>query len=637
MTIAKLSLLQCIVPKRYAAPITQMISILGVTEAQSIKELQLQSRGVEPLEDKDRSNRCKIALSKTINLMNYLELAPRKLSEKIDPAIVNPLSDEDFQKLSLLEQRAKGIVERINILKREKERLENYTTKIKMLQGINVEMDVLKSLRFSKYFFGRLPTAHLPRLLRGLGEVKESILEILQRGKEDTFIFVITSAKRAKRVERILKASFCEIIDIPLKFTGHPEDMLKNIEIEQERTDIAIKNFRLKLHRIGLANHEWIYALWNKLKWSEFILRTNTMFGKTRHFSILSLWVPEEHKEKIEREIDKITQGRNICEWVDAKEARKRYKKLRIPTLLKNRGIFKPFELLISAYGIPRYTEIDPTPLVAITFTFMFGMMFGDVGHGAALTLLGYILQKSLKKRAHGFLKLLIICGISSILWGALYGSLFGYEDVIPAIWTSPMHDVLRFLGISIVWGIIMLITGYTLNIVNKVKEERIKELFKEEKGVPGITFYLSIILTMICWVEKWNYYIPMAIALGILGIMFLQELKEGGGVFEVFIKLFSFVIENISNTISFIRVGAFALNHVALSMVIFTLSNMITPTSTGLVIRIMIIIFGNLLIILFEGFIVGIQVTRLEFYEFFSKFYQGDGRRFKPLSYIKE
>ncbi|MCD6420673.1 MAG: hypothetical protein J7L41_08200, partial [Synergistetes bacterium] len=169
------------------------------------------------------------------------------------------------------------------------------------------------------------------------------------------------------------------------------------------------------------------------------------------------------------------------------------------------------------------------------------------------------------------------------------------------------------------------------------IKEENIKELFKEEKGIPGITFYLSIITTMVFWIEKWDYYIPIMVAIGILGVMFLQEIKEGGGVFEVLIKLFSFVIENISNTISFIRVGAFALNHVALSMVIFALSGMIEPISIGLIMRIMIIIFGNLLIILFEGFIVGIQVTRLEFYEFFSKFYQGDGRKFKPLSYLKE
>lgn len=114
-------------------------------------------------------------------------------------------------------------------------------------------------------------------------------------------------------------------------------------------------------------------------------------------------------------------------------------KKHNPPTKIKNAGIFRPFEFFVDMYGMPNYNEFDPTPFVAITYTILFGIMFGDLGQGPCIAIVGFLMWK-LKKMAIG--KILIPCGISSAFFGLVYGSVFGFEE-----WLNPMYEAMGIAG----------------------------------------------------------------------------------------------------------------------------------------------------------------------------------------------
>jgi len=288
-----------------------------------------------------------------------------------------------------------------------------------------------------------------------------------------------------------------------------------------------------------------------------------------------------------------------LCGWVPSRYLNRLIKSLKwskyeyeeakdyAPVLIKTPKLFKPFERLVKEFSYPRYNEINPVVPFAVTFLLMFGVMFGDVGHGTVLSAIGYFLSKR-KGKISDYGKILMMSGFSSVIFGFLYGAVFGFH-IIPTGFVHPLHDTKILLISGIVIGILIISLSFLLNIITLYKRRSFLSLLLGEGGILGLLIYWYTI--------------------GVLA----QYL-----VFH-------------TDTVSFIRLGAFALAHSTLFIAIFTIAKMLRELQGGEFLYWFVVALGNIIIILFEGLIVSIQALRLEYYEFFKRFYRGGGEPYRP------
>ena len=273
----------------------------------------------------------------------------------------------------------------------------------------------------------------------------------------------------------------------------------------------------------------------------------------------------------------------------------------------------------------------------------MFGMMFGDVGQGLLLVIGGLLLYRLKHMPLAGAIS---FAGIFSVIFGFLYGSFFGFEDLpwLPTLWLNPMQNVMTVLIVSVAFGAGLILVAMILNITNGTLRHDIHRIFFHASGVAGFIFY-GYALYLIARIFTGNPMpsaIYLAILLGVpLLFIFFQEpltrfIKKEKEIFsdnnifmfflEGIVELFEVLLSYITNTISFVRVGAFALSHVGMMGVVLSLAHVEEGNP-----NILILVIGNLVVIALEGLVVGIQVLRLEYYEMFSRFYLGTGKEFKP------
>ncbi len=323
------------------------------------------------------------------------------------------------------------------------------------------------------------------------------------------------------------------------------------------------------------------------------------------------------------------------------------------PVRLRNIRFLRPFELLVKIMGIPANNEIDPTPLTAATFVLMFGLMFGDLGQGLVLALGGVILCKIAGKKGDSQAELgkagaiLTVCGLSAAVCGILYGSIFSSEHIMPALWFHPIEHPMCLFSVTILMGALFIITGLCVNIINSFMNSDYTGALFGKRGLSVLILYAAVVLLTVRYMRTgqeagiWEIggFIILPLVFfsmrGVLGPVLFNEHKPHS-ILEYMIETLMEVLETglsmLANTISFIRVGAFALSHAGLSIVTYTLAGMFDPSmkSAG---ALTVIIVGNIFIIGFEGFVCGIQSMRLEYYEFFSKFFKGDGIAFTPFT----
>ncbi len=276
-----------------------------------------------------------------------------------------------------------------------------------------------------------------------------------------------------------------------------------------------------------------------------------------------------------------------------------------LPTLLKNNFLARTFQEIVALYSLPSYGETDPSPLVALSFCLFFGFMFGDVGHGFLLAAgAWWLARKGILKKA--FASVIRIAGVSAMVFGFLYGSVFGSEEILPSLWTSPMHGISDLIQTSLFVGVAFLSMGIAINILALKREGRTGKMLFDGEGVAGLLFYWTAALTAaIAFTSDGGAPKPLLAVLGLLFLVILfssvlerllfgpQEKDEGGVVhtFTVFHDLLSF----LSNTASFVRLAAFALNHAGLSAAVFMLSDMVHSLPGGALFRAAVLLLGNL------------------------------------------
>ena len=291
------------------------------------------------------------------------------------------------------------------------------------------------------------------------------------------------------------------------------------------------------------------------------------------------------------------------------------------PMILRNPWWAQPFEIFAGLLGIPDRNEADPSRILALIAPLLFGYMFGDVGQGLVLLLAGLLLQKRWP-----LLRILVANGASAMAFGFVFGSMFGREDLIPALWVHPIEQPLPVLVVPLIAGVLVILLGMFLNALeSRWRGEWLRWLHVE---APVVALYLGILSAFFIEGSASLLIIVSALTWYLVGNLLLA----GGNILATLTAIASLVetmMQLVLNTVSFIRVGAFALAHGGLSLAF----NIMADSTASIVAAMLILLLGNVIVIVLEGLVVSIQTTRLILFEFFIRFLQANGRVFKPMT----
>ena len=542
--------------------------------------------------------------------------------------IINSVS-EIKEKIDNINNQYTEYINKIVDLEKENELMQKNYDIIKNLVSVDSKIENLYNLKYMKFRYGTVPTKNLEEINRKIDNTDAIYFE-LKREEEYTWILYLTTEEFLGKVDSFFNVQDFERIWLPKEASGTPEEFINQIEKNIKENLTKIDKEKEELRNLRIDAKEILIGAYKQLLLYENvnILKKYIVHDQNGTFYIV-LWVSKDNVENIK---SILSNYKNVdYDIFDDDED------IQAPTKLKNIKIFRPFETLIKMYGVPNSKEIDPTGLVAITAFIMFGFMFGDVGHGLVIFILCLILAK--RKASLG--PVLAIGGISSIIFGVLYGSVFGKEDIIKPILISPMDNIQTMLISGIAVGSIFILIAMIFNIINGIKNKDLQKCLFDKNGISGFLLYGLILADVAVYFLKGQMLIPINVIvivsiILILLILFgdtisskLEKKKEQAKtpMVEKIFEIIEMTLSFASNTISFLRLAAFAINHVGLCMAVYLLADM----SSG-VGNIAIAIIGNIVVIALEGLIVGIQVLRLEYYELFSRFYEGNGREFKSI-----
>lgn len=562
----------------------------------------------------------------------------------VDYFNIDNLNLSDFDQNADILTSYQELMDRLGPMQKEYDdilkRLENiamFEENLALFENVDVDLSKIKDLKYFSTRFGRLEKSARVRLKSSY----ENLLALIfHTGSfEDEEVYMITYPNEvSEEIDRVLKS--LHWIDVPILdyAKGTPRETLQEFREEEEALHRRLREIEEERDQIYNDDRDKVRKILAHILFLGRVEEAKEKMAVSKKYFLMTGWTDEAGIEEVRRRTEKYP---DVVLTVQEEDAAA--KGITPPTKLSNPKFFKPFELLVRMYGIPQYNEIDPTVFVGITYLLLFGAMFGDVGQGLIFILIGWLVSKKKQKDMGG---LLMRMGGASTIFGFLYGSVFGNEEIIDALWMRPFQNIDQVLAIAIGFGVVLLVLAYGMNFANAIKNKDIARGLFGEHGLFGFLVFVMLLL-MILDVAGVVTVVPMGVAVAILILSILlmvfkkpimakiqkTDVQYDGGKSGYFIEssfsMIELLISTLSGIVSFIRVGAFAINHVGLFMAFHTMAQM-APHNIGGVI---ILILGNILIIGLEGLIVFIQGLRLEYYELFSRYYSGSGREFKSDS----
>lgn len=642
----KMLLVNALFPDKYTPKVVRMIIHQGdlqiVDAAQTnpwIKDLARTYTTEESSQSQARREKVE-GLVKTLKLTDQLHN-------------FQPLSGdwmEIDQSLETAIAEIESVSQRRDSLQKEFQRLNEIKTRYDRFPGLGKALQMPGDYSYLAIETGEIPDNNLPLLEEQLSATLHVILPI-GRQKGMTSLVAIVLKRDAEVLQAALKASGFQPTKIEKELPSLATESIEKLEKELNDLNEQLRDAEEKFQAVVNRHRALLIGVYLRIRQEQVQGRMLHFFRRTEKTCLFSGWLPDSRKEVFVKELQKATQNRAIVDLIPA-ESHEAVKdgSVEVPVKLNNPAFFKPFEMLTSVYGLPKYQTIDPTPVFGLSFLLMFGMMFGDIGHGLVLALLGLaLLLKSHKDTFKSAGYLLLYAGGSSIIFGFLFGSFFGIEDLFPTIWMKPMNDINQLFKVVIYVGAGMITVSIIINLINGIRSGRILDYIFDKAGLlSGILYWCGIILVSRLVLTKTNggvglFVIYLFVACALL--LFFREpilnlirknrrLYNSGvvtGLMHSLVEMLEIVLGFLANTVSFIRVGAFGLAHAGLFIAIFALSDMVSGKLSG-VASILILILGNIFIIALEGLVVTIQAIRLEFYEFFNRFFRPARVKYQPI-----
>lgn len=515
----------------------------------------------------------------------------------------------------------------------EKAESELIVSQLEPMRGTNAELEKIFDMEYVEARYGRMPKEYFEKVKTFLTNIDAIYIPVYEN-KDYAWLMYFAPDEKIAKADRIFNSMYFERITVSKKAYGQPEKAYEYFVKKSGEHQQTIEDIKAEKRKFFTGVCDDFFGAGKLISTRYKIRNLRKYAAKTNNMFYICGWVTEKDFLKIKPKLD---EDKSVMYEVSDGPETGSFSEP--PIKLENKKIFKPFEWFLEMYALPRYNEFDPTVLMAITYTLIFGVMFGDVGHGLCLSLIGGLLYK-FKKVTLG--KIMIPIGISSAIFGVLYGSVFGNEEILPALLIRPMENstsITTMLYSTVGLGGIIILMSMIANIINGIRQKDIKRIFFSQNGVAGMIMYGGILAGIVSMLMKKSLFTPLYIILVIvlpIIVIFLQDplaalvCGKKDDKFSMVDNSFEFLeimLSFVTNTISFIRIGAFALNHAGMMMAVFVISGMFR--NTGSVIT---LVLGNALVMVLEGLVVGIQVLRLEFFEMFSRYYTGGGKKFTPV-----
>lgn len=603
-------------------------------------------------------------LKTTENLIPFMDVNPYKeplskanqyvamLKGKTETQMKLPASDEEaFSFIQEVSRDYQALWEKKQEVKKEKAALKEKLYLLEPFQTLDLELSEVSHFQYMRVRFGKIGLDYYNKLEKYLYDDLNAIFFESKRDEAYVYGCYYVAAKESGKIDSIFKSLHFETIQIPKEYEGKPAYICRDAKKKIKHCNVVLESLREQMKECLIEKESQLFGVRYYLeeKYNNFDVRklAAIMDNEQEDYYLLCGWMSEKDAELFIEETKKDDNVNIIVE--DEKEETFGTP----PTKMKNPRFFKPFEMFIRMYGLPAHNEIDPTIFVALTYTFIFGAMFGDVGQGLCLFVGGGLLYLTKKMNLAGIIS---IAGIFSTFFGFMYGSFFGFEGtVIEPIWLSPMSAMMELpmVGqlntvfiVAVAFGMALILLVMVFQVLNAWKRGDKENMLFSPNGVAGIVFYGCLVLTIVLYMS--GHKIPgnvlLAVFLGVPVLLFLlreplgamvegkkAKIEGGKGMFlmQGIFELIETMLSYFSNTLSFVRVGAFAVSHAAMMEVVLMLGGITDGVGTP---NWVVIVLGNLFVCGMEGLIVGIQVLRLEYYEMFSRFYSGSGREFVPF-----
>ena len=573
----------------------------------------------------------------------------------------------DLEAIRPAVERIEGEVKASNDqLTTEKKRLEQLEPELQQLAPIaDIDIEV-GALRRSKYLYslpGIIPAANVSRLETSLARIPHAFFT-LREDPQKPLVWLLGPCSHSDVIDRAARSAYLTPLSLPEEFAGTPAEVTRALTKAIEDSKRKIEVLEGNLRKLAQTHQSELRGLLLDVHISRLTADAMARFGQLRHTYVVVGWVPTSELETLKKRLTEAS--KEIL--IEARPILPSEHRGNVPVALRNPGFLGAFEFMVNTYARPRYEEIDPTILIAVTFPLLYGAMFGDVGHGLVLATFGALAASKAVPALRGFARLgglLFACGLSGMIFGFLFGSIFGFEDVLPKspffghfVVIQPLHSILQILALAIGAGIVLLNVGILLNIFTALRARNWARFLFDSNGLAGWILYLSFLVLIGQLIGslflKRSFFPGILIgaaAIGMVGgvllaVVFSEPLKrwmEGhrplieGGTGMFFIQsaaeVFEKFISMLSNTLSYVRVGAFAIVHAGFNSAVFVMANLLSSGHASGPVFWAVVVLGNLGVIVLEGFIVTIQTMRLHFYEFFSKFFMGGGSAYEPLA----
>lgn len=574
--------------------------------------------------------------------------------------------EEDFSAAENLLQSLSELNKRDADARDNCKRVEEAYTEAASFSNLKQSFSELDHLSFLNLRVGKINPGVLDELKFAVG----ARAIIVPLGDDKTRILAASSKKGRFALDTELQRYGFVPMEIPKDFQGIPDDVLDSLKVQKEEAQKAVAELARERanftdsHQDKLLKYLASFCLASQLRETESLLESTQLVYR------LTGWVPNKDCMEMMKELDAITEDRiSIRQYKPEEVPGVLAGHEKVPVKLSHGKFVSAFQRMIFSYGSPLYGTIDPTPFVALFFTILFGIMFGDAGQGLVFFVLGILMARKVVKLGgwNQFAPIFIGIGTASMVMGLLTGEFFANESIlepferfVTGLFGEPRDQILpmmpqsnpesikrmfMFFGFSIAVGFVINSTGIIINVANNFLQRKFGKALFGKSGLAGAVFFWYVVV-MAIRIAAFHHspalydwiVIGVALFFSAFGEPFIR-LVEGerpvieNGLFamviEAVVELLETIITYLSNSISFLRVGAFALAHAVLGFIILTMSEMVGGAG-----GIAVTVLGNAIVVVLEGMIVAIQAIRLQYYEFFSKFFNETGREFTPYKF---
>ena len=468
------------------------------------------------------ANPYKEQLASARNLMERfsgtLPKIPANLGESL-PGIKEAASfvEQLNEELKELTQKREELAVQIQALKQSKDRVAPFTE-------LNYSLREILGFKFIKFRFGRVTREYYDKINNYVYDTIDTVMFKCLEDPEYVWIVYFVPDKLSEKIDAIYASMHFERVFLPDEYEGTPleaehvlADRIQALEAQEREAQETVKT-------ILEEKKEELTGAWIRLERFGVNFDVRKLAACTMHasnnFYILCGWMTERDARAFRKEIEE--DADTFCILEDNRGNITSTP----PTKMKNPGLFKPFEMYVEMYGLPSYNEIDPTVLIGITYSVLFGFMFGDAGQGLCLLIGGFLLYRLKKVRLAGIIS---CCGFFSVIFGLLFGSIFGFEDIIDALWLRPQEAMtdLPFIGrlntvfvVAIAIGMGIILLCMILNIINSVRAHDTEKIWFDTNGAAGLVFYAALASVIVLYMS--GNPLP---ATAVLVVMFLIPL----------------------------------------------------------------------------------------------------------------